>query len=85
MFGLKNSCFEAQRDILLFFPQIIKRRKSSLPQQGLSAVVVVTAVQSAFQPRPALILFSCWRDLQSENQIQYVMSRIVFSKEKPKS
>lgn len=52
----KKTCFEARRDILLFFPRTIKRRKSSFsPQRALSAVVVVTVVLSAFQLLPTFI------------------------------
>lgn len=49
VFGLKKkkSCFEARINVLLLFPQAVKRWRGSLPQQGLSAVVAGTAISTA--------------------------------------
>lgn len=43
----KKSCFEARINVLLLFPQAVKRWRGSLPQQGLSAVVAGTAISTA--------------------------------------
>lgn len=42
----KKSCFEARRDILLFFPLPVKGRKGSVLQRGLRGPVSVTAAVS---------------------------------------
>lgn len=42
----KKSCFEARINVLLLFPQAVKRWRGSLSQQGLSAVVAGTAIST---------------------------------------
>lgn len=64
-FGFKNSCFEAQSDILPVlsppFPLVPRLR------QGLTVAAAVTAVQSAFST--VLVLFSRWKVVKHENQL----------------
>ena len=48
-----------------------------MPQQGLSVVVMVTAVKSAFHPSSVFILLPCLRGLKSKKE-NHLMSRFRF-------
>lgn len=54
----KKSCFEARRDVLLFFPLPVKGRKASVLRRGLNRVVSLTA---AFSHAAICSLSTCFR------------------------